>query len=346
MIENAKSPDGKIYAIPKVYKSPCAYGALCTKEVLDNYGSNKINTYADFIDLIDSNINTGHRLNVNLSLYQLLDIYLQDASMIRLIGNTIFDRNTKTVSYLEDTEIPDAVFNQYKEYCDMDIIACDGERQADDDIYVTGYVNYKSINGYNRVPYYAKTAKDHSLLLIGGKNNDLYFWDSMTATAIFTTSQQTERALMLLSLLNSGNNEFIDILQFGVEGKHYKKTQDNKVDLLEVGLLFWGESLLNFDSDAVNSFSIEENAEAWNYCMSNEKITEIIPGMPNDKVFQMFRYMPENIKRLVVQRPGLSPVTVSKYFQTDEGVNALLAEMHDSRDEELLDWINGYLNLN
>lgn len=343
MIQNAKSFDGKIYAIPKVYKVFRAYGALCTKEIVENYGSNKINTYTDFIDLIDVNIDAGVNLRVSLTLYQLLDIYLQDVSMTRLIADTVYDSNTETINYLEDTEIADVVINQYKEYCDMGIITYNSSRQMNDDIYVTEYMNYKYINGNNQIPYYAKTASDHSLLLIGGESNDIYYWHPLSAAAIFTTSQQTERALMLLALLNSGNDEYTDILKFGVENKHYKKTQNKKIDLLEAGLLFWGENLLNYESDA-SVFSFEENAQEWKFCVFNDNIKEIITGVPNKNVFQMFRYMPEEMKKLVRERTNLSGTTIMEYFKADDGVEALLAKMQTEQDEELMNWINFYIN--
>lgn len=347
MIDKAKDPDDRIYAIPKVQKVLNAYGALCTKDVLDKYGRKEINTYTDFIDLIDSNLNGETKLNVNLQLHQLLSIYLQEASMIMVSGSIVYDRYAKTVDYLEDTDVPDIVFNKYKQYCDMGVISHKNSlMQSDDDIYIAQYMDYKYINGNGQIPYYAKTAKDHSLLLIGGINNDLYHYSSLTAVAIFTASQQTERALMLLSLLNSGNSEYTEILQFGIEGKHYKTTVDKRIDLispLEIKILFWGEGLLNFDMDALSSFSFEENSEAWKYCLLNEKNKEVIPGISTEAITTMFSFMPEEIKRLAEKRAFPHSTAILDYFQMDNGVNALLEKLQASRNDDLIDWVKDYL---
>lgn len=90
-LPNAKSFDDRIYAVPKLYKVFRVYGAICTPEVIKNNGNNKVHTYEDFIRLIDANLEAGVNLNVNFAFYQLLDIYLQDVSMIRLIADTVYD---------------------------------------------------------------------------------------------------------------------------------------------------------------------------------------------------------------------------------------------------------------
>ena len=334
-LPNAKSYDDRIYAVPKLFKSFRVYGALCTPEVIKNYGSNKIHTYEDFIRLIDTNLEAGVDLNINLAFCQLLDIYLQDVSMIRLIAGTVYDTTDRSIHYIEDTDIADVVINQYKKYYDTGIL----ERQPDDDIYVTDYRTFKfSEFGNNQDPYFAKTAADDSLLLIGGGKNDVFYWYSISAAAIFTTSPQTERALMLLDFINSGNEDITDILQFGVKDKHYKKSQDKKIDLLEVGTVFWGESLMNYESEAI-VFSFEENADEWKECLLNTRVKEIVPGVPNQKIFQLYKYLPEEMKQAVRKRTSLSDITFIEYFKEEDGVNVLLAKMRSEQNEQLLDAI-------
>jgi len=72
LIDKAKDPNGRIYAIPKVTKVFAAYGALCTQEVLEKYGREEINSCADFTNLIESNLDREDKLYVKLNFNQFL----------------------------------------------------------------------------------------------------------------------------------------------------------------------------------------------------------------------------------------------------------------------------------
>lgn len=52
-----------------------------------------------------------------------------------------------------------------------------------------------------------------------------------TMTGISATSKNPERAMMLLELLNTDRDLF-NLIKFGIEGEHYKKTGDNTVELI------------------------------------------------------------------------------------------------------------------
>ena len=347
LIDKAKDPNGRIYAIPKVTKVFAAYGALCTQEVLEKYGREEINSCADFTNLIESNLDREDKLYVKLNFNQFLNIYLQDTKRVLVNGSIIYDRNNGTVSYLEDTEVPETVFTKYKQYCDMGIIDCKNSlMQGYEDIYVSSYMDFKSSAAYLYIPYFANTVKDRSLLLIGGIDNDLYYYSSGSATAIFTTSQQTERALMLLELLNSGNREFTDILRFGVEDRHYKVTEDEKLDLIgspDIKLLFWGDQLLNYDSEAIAPFAFEENADAWMYCMLNEVNKETGYGVSTKAIFTMYRFMPDEIKASAEKRALPHGTAIMEYFQRDDGIDEILNRLQENRDEDLFNWVKDYL---
>jgi hypothetical protein len=350
LIDNAKDPNGRIYAIPKVTKVFAAYGVLCTQEVLEKYGREEINGYADFINLIESNLDREDRLYVKLNFGQFLNIYLQDTKRVPVSGSIIYDRNNGTVSYLEDTEVPETVFTKYKQYCDMGIIDYKNSiLQGYEDIYVHEYMDFKSSTGYLYIPHFADTVKDRSLLLIGGINNDLYYYTSSSAMAIFTTSRQTERALMLLELLNSGNREFSDILRFGVEDRHYKVTEDKKIDLigsLDIKQLFWGDPLLNYDSEAIAPFAFEENADDWTVCMLNEVNKKTGYKEARKAIFTMYRYMPDEIKALAEKRALPYGTEILEYFQRDDGINEILNKLQENRDERLFNWVKDYLTPN
>ncbi len=348
MISGAKSPDGKVFAIPKVNKVMLAYGALCTNKVLDNYGKNTISGYNDFIKLIDSNLKEGLHLSINLQLIQLLNMYLHEISMLSISStNILYDRITNKLSYLENTEIPDIVFNQYKKYYDMGIIGYKSSYWSSDvDIHVTDYMSFKYSNGFNPLLNTVRDAKNHSLLLIGGESNDLYWYYSLSAVAIFINSQQTERALMVLALLNSGNYEYTDILQFGIKDKHYKKTIDDKIEIINrysKDLLFWGEYLLNFDSEAARPFSFEVNSNAWQYCMLNDNKKEIIHGITNEDLMLISRNMPGKLVSLASKRMLPTYNDIPAYFNNDESVDELIKKLQTNQNEELFNWLENYL---
>ena len=100
LIDNAKDPNGRIYAIPKVTKVFAAYGVLCTQEVLEKYGREEINGYADFINLIESNLDREKPLTSQIK-WPFLNIYLQDRKGTGKRSNIYNRPQQRTVSYLK-----------------------------------------------------------------------------------------------------------------------------------------------------------------------------------------------------------------------------------------------------
>ena len=56
-------------------------------------------------------------------------------------------------------------------------------------------------------------------------------WDLSTLNAISATSEHPEEALMFLDLLYS-DPEVFNALVYGIEGRHYNKTGENRVELI------------------------------------------------------------------------------------------------------------------
>lgn len=65
--------------------------------------------------------------------------------------------------------------------------------------------------------------------------NQYYLNDqqSMTSTAISRTSSNPERAMEVLNLINTaGGRDMYNLLTFGIEGEHYKKISDNRIETI------------------------------------------------------------------------------------------------------------------
>ncbi|HBN86410.1 MAG TPA: hypothetical protein DDZ89_21515 [Clostridiales bacterium] len=350
LIKNAKSPEGRIYAIPKITKVMIAYGALCRNEVLQNYDKKEINGYTDFIRLIDENIRAGVDLNVNVTLSQLLNMNLNEHLMLSISSsNILYDRLDKKFVYLEDTDnILETVLGQYKKYFDMGIIESSYPLQQKDYIYVNDYIAFKYKGHIGIQEEYARFSDAYSLFLVGGENNSFYYNQSTSAVAIPVTSQETERALMLLSLLNSDNSMYADTLLFGVEDKDYTKTEDNKILLKELpdsyGFLYWGDYLLNFDSIASTAFSYEANSDAWRYCILNARDQDAILGLSVEKVWGTYGNMPDEIKKHLSGRVIPVYKELNKIMAQEDAVESIIQNLKAGQNEELYNWIVDYLS--
>lgn len=119
-------------------------------------------------------------------------------------------------------------------------------------------------------------AKGEDIVVI--KLNDAQIGNSAGTTAmtgIGKWSQNPEKAIKLIELVNT-DKELFNILAFGIEGKHYKKTGENRIELTpkeESGYF-------------INS--------AWKF--GNQFLAYILPGQPDD-VWEETQRINDNAKR-------------------------------------------------
>lgn len=101
-------------------------------------------------------------------------------------------------------------------------------------------------------------------------------------TGVGRWSKNPEKALKLIELVNT-DKELFNILSFGIEGKHYLKTGENRIEL---------------KSRQESGYFV--NA-AWKF--GNQFLAYILPGQPDD-VWEETKYLNETAKREVGFKPN------------------------------------------
>lgn len=233
---DATRVDGKIYAAINYQISTSTRGVGLKKELVDkyNFDVSQVKEQKDlepFLKLIKENEKGIYPIESMIGLWsteQFTKGLLNDIS--------IFDDSLKVISVAESPEYKECVELARKWYLAgyirndaLSIKDEEPERKAGKYAVITGSnlkpgaaAEFKAKYGYEIVPVYlAEPVLEEGSVIA-------------TMNAISTTSENPERAMMLLELLNT-NVELYNMMSFGLEGIHYKKVEgtQNRIELTE-----------------------------------------------------------------------------------------------------------------
>jgi putative aldouronate transport system substrate-binding protein len=104
-----------------------------------------------------------------------------------------------------------------------------------------------------------------------------------TITAISRTSKNPERAMMFLELMNS-DPQVANLLNFGIEGKHYKKISDTRIERIKDSGYdpnfpwVFGNNLLLWktESDAADAADAADATEKWDQLNKSANLSPIL----------------------------------------------------------------------
>lgn len=163
---------------------------------------------------------------------------------------------------------------------------------------------------------------------------------SGTLQAISKTSKNPERAMMFIELLNT-DKELYNLMCFGIEGTHYNKVAENRIELVEgsgynpnsawaYGCQFnayllpgqdddvWEQTITkNNSSKAATTlgFVFDQEPVKTQLAQCQSIISEFYPGLVNGAI-DIDKYLPEFIQKL--ETAGADEVVAEKQRQLDE----------------------------
>lgn len=121
-----------------------------------------------------------------------------------------------------------------------------------------------------------------------------------TLTAISRTSQNPERAMMFLNLVNT-NKELYNLLAFGIEGEHYKKIGKDRIELIP-----------------------DSGYQAFAWMLGNQFNAYKLPGQPDD-VWEKTKEMNKNAYK--------SPLLGFSFDRSDPELKTIKANIDAIEDE-------------
>jgi len=98
---------------------------------------------------------------------------------------------------------------------------------------------------------------------------------SNTNTAIAASSTHPERAMQLINLMNSKRGaSLLNRLTYGIEGDHYKKVSENRIEWLEPEVPGSSNNRYGYENwalgNALNTFTTQSDPEDWNEYLHKE----------------------------------------------------------------------------
>ncbi len=113
-----------------------------------------------------------------------------------------------------------------------------------------------------------KACKTHDLLYVG-------FNASSTNTGISSHSKNPERAMQVINLMNSSKGkDLLNLLSYGIEGEHYKKIDDEKIEWLGEATPGSSQNRYGYENwalgNALTSYITEGYPEGWNKYIDEE----------------------------------------------------------------------------
>ncbi|NOU63933.1 DUF3502 domain-containing protein [Paenibacillus sp. LMG 31461] len=252
MFWNAVKVKGKIYGVPVFQQSTAGYGYIIQKAVADKYKLDwkSVTKLSDLTPFLE----TVKKSEPNLVPWEFTDAFTTAPPMFGL--ESLGDAKTPGDLYLKDGG---KVVNQYEtpEFKDYLTLMRDwyskgylrkdaatlkdtnADRKAGKNALQLGQIDIDSVA--------FAAAGMEATGRMSGFNPDTQSYDfqfvkpllttdkaAATITAISANSPNKERAMMFLNLLNT-DKEIYNTLVWGVEGKHYKKISDTRIETLKEG---------------------------------------------------------------------------------------------------------------
>ncbi|UVI30471.1 ABC transporter substrate-binding protein [Paenibacillus spongiae] len=252
MFWNAVKVKGEIYGVPVFQQSTAGYGYIIQKAVADKYNLDwkSVKQLSDLTPFLET-VKKNEPNLIPWEYSQGVDPFLTAPPMFGL--ETLGDPKTPGDLYLNDGG---KVVNQYetpefKEYVTMmrdwfskgymrkdasTLKETSADRKAGKNALQLGQIDIDTL-AFEQAGLEATGRMSNS-------NKDVHSYDfqfvkpllttdkaAATITAISANSPNKERAMMLLNLLNT-DKEIYNTLVWGVEGKHYKKVSENRIETI------------------------------------------------------------------------------------------------------------------
>lgn len=259
---NATRIDGKIYAVPSIRDLAADYGITMRKDLVEKYN---IDTAAikslDDLDTVFRTIKENEPNMIPTVKYgtSILDLYV--GSTFDTLGDAFgvlpgYDNGLKVVNMYETQEYAD-MLNTVRRWYQAGYIAKDAATSTE-----TQYNLVKSGKAFSFISHMKPGIETQESRTTGKEMVSVHFKPAMTATTNITSimwsvarnSKDPERAMMLLNLMYT-DKDFINLLDYGIENKHYVKVSDNVIDYpegidatnsgynLQMGWMFGNQSL-------------------------------------------------------------------------------------------------------
>lgn len=259
---NATRIDGKIYAVPSIRDLAADYGITMRKDLVEKYN---IDTTAikslDDLDAVFQTIKDNEPGIIPTVKYgnSIIDIYV--LNYFDNLGDGFgvlpgYDNDLKVVNMYEAPEYAD-MLNTVRRWYQAGFIAKDAATSTE-----TQYNMVKSGKAFSFISHMKPGIESQESRTTGKEMVSVHFRPAATATnniisimwSIARNSKNPERAMMLLNMMYT-DKDFINLLDYGIEGQHYVKVSDNVIDYpqgvdatnsgynLQMGWMFGNQSL-------------------------------------------------------------------------------------------------------
>lgn len=249
---------GHVYGIPNFQQATAGYGYEIRKSIADKYNIDwkSVKSLADLTPILE----TVKKNEPDLVPWRWQDAFLNGPAMFGMeaLGDSktpgaiyLNDTSMKVVDQFETPEFKDYVNLMHdwytKGYIMKDAVTRDpnADLKAGKVALQMGQIDLDSNDFF-------KVQGEYPAGRMAGQNPAAESYDyrfvapllttdkaAATMTAISATSPNKERAMMFINLLNT-DKEIYNVLDWGVEGKHYKKIGDNQIELAkDSGYLLW-----------------------------------------------------------------------------------------------------------
>lgn len=307
--------NGKNYGIPANKDKGHSSGILYRKDLADKYKlTEKLNNIKSFddlypiLDVIKKNEPEIEPLSENRSQsYKDMDFF----SCFAFPAGIYIDNPDKVVNYVESPE--------YRAACEVSRANFVGkyswlEDSADDENYFITFSGLKA--GKDKE---VSAARDYELVQVELTDRYMTAGDAIgSLMAISRTSENPEKAMQFLELFNT-DKYLNNLIVFGIEGKHYKKIDDNTIEPIKhsgygnAGMQWvFGNTFINYNVKGEDPNRVKE-MEAFN--------DTLIPAADLGFVFNS-----ENVKTEVGACQNVKTEYEERLANGQEDVDKILAE--------------------
>ncbi|MGO4497653.1 ABC transporter substrate-binding protein [Paenibacillus sp. 2RAB27] len=252
MFWNAVKVKGHIYAVPVFQQATAGYGYVIQKALADKYNLDwksvtKLSDLTPFLETVKKN-------EPNLIPWEFSDAFtvappmfgLESLGDSKTPGDLYIKDGSKVVNQYETQEFKDYIRMMRDWYTkgylrkDAAILKeTSADRKAGKNALQLGQIDIDSValasagmDATGRMSVYNTATQSYDFQFV----KPLLTTDkaAATMTAISANSPNKERAMMFLNLLNT-DKEIYNTLVWGVEGKHYKKVSENRIETIKEG---------------------------------------------------------------------------------------------------------------
>lgn len=197
LIGNTKTEDNRIFAVPRVYKQRSEYGLLCKNIYLDQFKGEELTGYQKTVDFLKE-LSAQKNIKMTFSFEDFINLYMADSETVQISPSVVLNRETKEISYIEDTEFYAKVLEQYEMLMDAGVLINNrSEDQAD-----VILAEYDSFNTWGHPNSVLSQKENTSFIHIKSQNTQTGQYESIGAFGVGSGSKQAEKSLMLLSCLD------------------------------------------------------------------------------------------------------------------------------------------------